>query len=106
MLVAGPLDSPANLKISRDYSTNTTTITWKPPFSLDLTQVHVDVLYCLEVYNVTCGGGELLISDCNITEPRYHSNILQPAYIYSVTVTPASNVKGAFNGTSTHVEGS
>ena len=74
-----------------------TTITWDPPTSLDLTNVEPDIAYCVEVYNITCGDRELLIHDCNVTEPHY---IITPdGYIREYIVTPRSNVEGAVNGT-------
>ena len=76
------------------------TLTWIPPFSLDLTNVDPDIVYCVEVYNITCGGRELVISDCNVTENSYTSDAIGPdVYIYEYTVTPRSNVKAAQNGT-------
>ena len=79
-------------------------IIWEAPFSLNLTNVEPDIVYCVEVYNITCGGRELLISDCDVMETSYTST-LQPGYIYEYTVTPRSNVEGAQNGTSKNVTG-
>ena len=76
------------------------TVFWEPPFSLDLTGVDPDIVYCIDVYNVTCGRRELIISDCNVTEPSYTSDNIAPyEYIYEYIVTPRSNVPGARNGT-------
>ena len=76
------------------------TLSWDPPFSLNLTNVDPDITYCLDVYNITCGGRELVISDCNVTENSYSSDaIAQDGYIYEYIVTPRSNVQGAQNGT-------
>ena len=52
------------------------------------------------MYNITCGGRELLISDCDVTETSYTSDVIAPdGYIYEYIVTPRSNVEGAINGT-------
>ena len=76
------------------------TLSWDPPFSLDLTNVDPDIAYCVEVYNITCGGRELVFSDCNVTENSYISNVIAPdSYIYEYIVTARSNVQGAQNGT-------
>ena len=80
-------------------------ILWDAPFSLNLTNVEPDIVYCVDVYNITCGGRELLISDCDVMETRYTSDVLQSGYIYEYTVTPRSNVEGAQNGTSKTVTG-
>ena len=85
---------------------NASTLSWDAPFSLDLTNVDPDIVYCVEVYNITCGRRDLIISDCNVTEPSYTSDDIAPdGYIYEYTVTPRSNVEGASNGTSRTVTG-
>ena len=79
---------------------NFTTLSWTEPFSLDLTNVEPDIVYCVDVYNITCGGRELLISDCDVTETSYTCDVIAPdGYIYEYIVTPRSNVEGAVNGT-------
>ena len=80
-------------------------ILWDAPFSLNLTNVEPDIVYCVDVYNITCGGRELLISDCDIMETSYTSDVLQPGYIYEYIVTPRSNVEGAQNGIRKNITG-
>ena len=80
------------------------TITWEAPFSLNLTGVDPDIVYCVEVYNITCGRS-LLISECDVMDTSYTNDDLLPGYIYEYTVTPRSNVEGASNGTSLTVTG-
>ena len=87
-----------------DLTRNVSTLTWEAPFSLDLTGVDPDIIYCVEVYNITCGRS-LLISECDVVETNYTSDALLPGYIYEYTVTSRSNVEGASNGTSTNVTG-
>ena len=94
--ILGKLATVSNL--SRDSST----IFWTPPFSLNLTGVDPDIVYCVEVYNITCGKRDLIISDYKVTEPMasYTSDdITLHGYIYEYIVTPRSNVEGARNGT-------
>ena len=96
----GPLQGVTSLVKS------VSSISWVAPFSLNLTDVDPDVVYCVEVYNITCGRRDLIISDCNVTEPSYTSDDIAPdGYIYEYTVTPRSNVEGASNGTSLTVTG-
>ena len=96
----GPLQGVTSLVRNGD------TLTWKPPFSLDLTVVDPDIVYCVEVYNITCGRRDLIINDCSVTEPSYTSDDIAPhGYIYEYTVTPRSNVPEATNGTSVTVMG-
>ena len=91
----GPLQSVHDLIRNVDISI----IEWVAPFSLNLTNAEPDIVYCVEVYNITCGRS-LVISDCNVLETSYSSDDLQPGYIYEYTVTPRSNVEGAQNGAS------
>ena len=94
----GPLGNVDNL--SRDHDT----IMWEAPFSLNLTNVDPDIVYCVEVYNITCGRS-FLISECDVMETSYTNDALLPGYIYEYTVTPRSNVEGASNGTSQNASG-
>ena len=83
---------------------NASTIIWEAPFSLNLTNADPDIVYCVEVYNITCGRS-LLISECDVMETSYTNDTLLPGYIYEYTVTPRSNVEGASNGASITVTG-
>ena len=79
---------------------SSSTITWEPPFSLDLTDVDPDIVYCVEVYNITCGVDDLLVGGCNVTETRYEDNRLQQGHIYHITIIPRNNIgQNAQNGT-------
>ena len=83
---------------------NTATLSWVPPFSLDLTNVEPDIVYCVEVYNITCGRSHL-INECDVMEISYTNDALHSGYIYEYTVTPRSNAQGATNGVSSSVIG-
>ena len=78
---------------------NSSTLSWTPPFSLDLTGVDTDIIYCVDIYNITCRRRDLIISDCNVAEPSYTFDVPH-GYIYEYIVIPRSNVPGAGNGTS------
>ena len=80
-------------------------ITWKAPFSLNLTNVHPNVVYCVKVYDITCGVNDDVVSDCNVTEPSFEENRLQQGHIYQITITPRSNGENAQNGTNKTKEG-
>jgi hypothetical protein len=89
-----------NLDKVTDIDKDAFILSWSPPFSLNLTNIEPDIIYCVEVYNITCGRRGLIISDCNVTESSYTSDAPAPrGYIYEYIVTPRSNVKGARNGT-------
>ena len=84
---------------------NSSTITWDPPFSLNLTGVDPNIVYCVEVYNITCRVDDLVVDDCDVTQPRFVDNRLQQGYIYHITITPRSNGQDAQNGASNTKEG-
>ena len=79
------------------------TLTWDPPFSLDLTNVHPDVIYCVDIYNITCGVAQHLVSDCNVSEPYY--TFYSEDEIHKFIVTPKNNVANSRNGTTSFQSG-
>ena len=84
---------------------NSSNISWEVPFSLNLTGVDPDIVYCVEVYNITCGVDDLVVGDCDVTEPHFIDNRLQQGNVYRITITPRSNGQDAQNGTSNTIEG-
>ena len=94
MYFVGQLQSVNNLEKKN------ASLMWEAPFSLNLTNIEPDIAYCVDVYNITCGEREHIISDCNVTETSYTSDAIAPdGYLYEYIVTPRSNVEGAVNGT-------
>ena len=93
------------LSMVTEVRRNSSTIIWEAPFSLDPTDVDPDIIYSLEVYNITCGVDDLVVDDCNVTEAHYVDNRLQQGHIYCITITPRSNVQDAINGTLSTREG-
>ena len=85
------MDNVSDLKIEISV------IRWEPPFSLDLSEVEIDIIYCVDIYNITCGVKEFVVSDCNVTSTNY--TIPHDGYLYKFIVTPRSNVERAINGT-------
>ena len=79
--------------------TTTITISWAPPFSLNLTTAEPDIQYCVDVYNVTVGGDDHLQSVCDITDTYYTFTVSDPDQLFNFKVTPRSNVEGSLNGT-------
>ena len=75
-------------------------LVWEPPFTLNLTNVHPDIVYCVDVYNVSCANRQHLLSDCSLTEPTYpYDYNHQRADLLEYVVVPRSNVENARNGT-------
>lgn len=105
---AGPLDSVSNLCTSVDHrTTEEVLITWTPPYSLDLSDIEPDIVYCVGIYNITCESRDLLFSNCSVTNSELVVNLLNASqYIFEIIVTPRSNTESARNGTSNAVKGS
>ena len=96
-----------NLIFDFKSSSNTViTISWDPPFSLNLTTAEPDIQYCVDVYNVTgddlvCNESAKLISNCSIASTRFaffphNLEVVDVCFV----VTPSSNLQGSINGTS------
>ena len=83
---------------------NGSTITWDTPFSLDLTGIDPDIVYCVEVYNITCGEINPVFMDCNVLDNIVTCSC-EPQFIYEVLVSPRSNVDQAMNGTVLAIKG-
>ena len=82
----------------RRLPSNQVVYSWTPPPTLDLTDVSPDVVYSIEVYNVTCGANDLLSSQYNLNISLYQSVLLDPGHVYKVVIVPRSNVQGSRNG--------
>ena len=101
-ILKGPL-SPVN-----NIRRNLTTLTWKRPFSLDLSNAHPDIVYCVEILNITCRNGDVhpIYSACDVQgEELAIGKFLYRDFIYRIVITPRSNVVGADNGTKTFIDG-
>ncbi len=73
-------------------------LTWTPPFSLDITSVDPDITYCVGVVNST--SSLVIHSQCGITDTQYNYTVSPrstPCDNYTFTVTP-NNLVG--DGTS------
>ena len=99
--------NPGILDLVSDIKWNGSIISWEPPFSLNLTNADQDIAYCVEVYNITCGGSDPVFMDCNVADSNNMVNCLicELSYIYKVLVVPRSNVDQATNGTPLAVSG-
>ena len=75
-------------------------LTWRPPFSLNLTTAEPDIVYCIDIklFNIT-NGEDHLVSNCSVFNTHYNFIAENPDPLYHLRVTPRSNVEGAKNGT-------
>ena len=70
--------------------------TWVPPESLDVTGVHPDVTYCLEVINsITL---HILQSECNVSVAEFNYTIPDESACYITMVTVTSVNKAGIRG--------
>ena len=78
-------------------------LSWEAPFSLNLTSSEPDVVYCVDIYNITDDGGavHVILSDCNVLNAYfiYSNNNPNPRDNFQFIITPQSNVPGARHGT-------
>ena len=82
-------------------------LAWQPPFSLNLTTAEPDIVYCVDVFNITDGNTERdhLISNCSVFETYYNFEVDNPDTkdLFQFIITARSNVEGARNGTAREV---
>ena len=97
-LTLGPLNSVTDV---RRHNTN---ITWKPPFSQDLTNFEPDIIYCLTVDLFNCSMTVPWFRQCGIEVPYYVVNSFHNNDLLKIEVTPMSN-GGGVNGTTLTVQG-
>ena len=96
-LSLGQLDAVINLTAKRTSSA--IQLSWQPPFSLNLTTAEPDIVYCVNVFNITDEGMERdhLISNCSVFETYYNFVVENPDPndLFQLIVTPRSNIEGA-----------
>jgi len=88
--------------VSREGSLH---LTWQPPFTLDITNLTIDILYCINVYNITHNSqNDLFRIMCNLNQSEYDFRVTTPSpcYQFKFEVIP---INGAGNGTSNNISG-
>ena len=85
-------------------------LSWLPPFSLNLTTAEPDIVFCVDIFNITDHTNadiDHLVSDCSVIEAHYKFNIdnsnIDAEDLFKFVVTPRSNVEGARNGTPSNI---
>ena len=74
-------------------SNSTLSLTWEPPFTLDITGVDPDITYCVDVINSTSSVTVHLECDITMTEFSYPLPQDAVCHSYVFTVSP-NNVVG------------
>ena len=92
-----------NFSNERNYSFNILTYLWDPLPSLNLTDIDPDIVYTVELYQITCGQS-ILISHETVAEYSisYTVDLMQ---IYKAVLSPKNNVVNARNGTNAVIRG-
>ena len=100
LIILGLLSAVGDLRAN--ITTTSVTISWSPPFSLNVTGVDPDIWYSVFIYNVTDENNPtaILCTNCtNITETHYTftPDYLSPCHVYNFSVVP---LNGAGQGES------
>ena len=97
-LVLGLLDP-----VTVDNCDDSFSLTWSPPFSLNVTEGEPDIWYTVIITDVTVEDNPKPVSctDClNLTQPHYTFNLYHPRQIHTFVVIPQN---GAGNGNASNV---
>ena len=101
----GSLEAVVNL--TAEFLSSAIQLSWQPPFSLNLTTAEPDIVYCVDVFNITDGETERdhLISNCSVFHTYYTFTVddSDQKDIFQFIVTPRNNIEGARNGTSSKI---
>ena len=100
----GPLSAVQNISRYPQASI----IRWIAPFSLNITNAEPDIVYCIDITNITCDSErkDPIISMCGLLETYYYNeSILNKADLFEISITPKSNAIGSEDGISNRVRG-
>lgn len=90
---------PSELTLKCDTN-KSCTLSWKRPFSLDITGVEPDVVYIVELYKIfsSCDseGNRQLMNGTHVQKESYE--FTQPNFLYELLVIPRNNLEEAENG--------
>ena len=76
-MCTGLLGPVTNLSLQSPCTTSIT-LTWVPPFSLDITGVEPDFTHTVEVYNITSGDRQEVGIYENITDSTFTFSLCEP----------------------------
>ena len=88
-------------------TSSTIDLSWKPPFSLNISAADPDIVYCVDIYK-TDTASFLILRNCSVFEPYYYFSLdnPDPKEIFTFIITSRSNVNGARNGIATTINAS
>ena len=79
--IAVNLSAPSDIVFTRVGSE--IIISWNAPPTSE-----TSIVYCVDVYNITCGAMNLLVRDYSVSEQTYTSGLLSTGYVYRAVITP------------------
>ena len=84
-------------------SNSTLSLTWEPPFTLDITAVDPDITYCVDVIGST--SSVTLHSQCDITMTEFSYPLPQDAvcHSYVLSITPVNVVGRGFSNSVSYI---
>ena len=100
-------DTPGKVKdisLERNSPANVLTTQWTSVPSLDINDTDPDIVYSVELYQITCGQNILLMNSENVTGNNTSNNV-DPMQIYRVVVAARNNVEEARKGPSVEMRG-
>ena len=94
-MIIGVLDEVKEVNVSVNCSS--ISLTWKPPFSFNISNIDPDMMFCIEVYNISEGEMVQLHDSeryCSITTPQYIllTQDPMPTHSYQFRITPRNIV--------------
>ena len=93
-----------NVTCERNSPSSVLTIKWNSLPSLDINDTDPDIVYSVELYQITCGQ-DIFMNNNNNMPQNSTSNSIDPTQIYGVTITARNNMEGARNGPSVEMKG-
>ena len=97
---SGPVSKVVDLRVRSNASS--VIVSWTPPFSLDVTDVHPDVWYSVLIYNMTDENSTTvnLCTDCIETNYTFTHEYFSHSHVYNISVVP---LNGAGEGQSSTI---
>ena len=77
---------------------------WNPLPTLDINFTDPDILYTVELYQITCGQ-EICINQTEVAGSNITKEGLDLMQIYKTVIAARNNVRNARNGPSTEIKG-
>ena len=101
------IDTPKhveNATLLRNYSEDKLTTTWNPLPTLDINDTDPDILYTVELYQITCGQN-ILINQMEVAGSNVTEEGLDLMQIYKAVIAARNNVRDARNGPRIEMKG-